>query len=336
MAAERSAASTILTHPQFPGYQYPPIIIQVDLEEGTRVTSQLVGCEPAAVDFGLPVEMQIPEDAGRLQLPVFTLRVPSDAYFTQKQAAIAGIGCTGFSKKSGGVRVIARRAASSACDDAGISPREIDGLVSYTMDLDRRDRGGESGWCLRPDVLQQDQFGGGAAVGTIAQAAMAIATDRPAPWVLSRHERTLGATNGAGYPDSIISSDLVHGRGTWLTDAEPGFMGRRDRLQVHAQMPESSARIWGRVAISQRNRPVQSACLWLWQAPHHGAVPWLPGDRASAVPLRLLPGDGWRLCDPCHQHRARPRPETQARGDSRGDSGFHPRPGADDELTVKS
>ena len=65
---------TILTHPQFPGYQYPLIIILVDLEEGTRVTSQLVGCEPAAVDFGLPVEMQIHEDADGFKLPVFTLR----------------------------------------------------------------------------------------------------------------------------------------------------------------------------------------------------------------------------------------------------------------------
>ena len=65
---------TILTHSQFPGYQYPLIIILVDLEEGTRVTSQLVGCEPAAVDFGLPVEMQIHEDADGFKLPVFTLR----------------------------------------------------------------------------------------------------------------------------------------------------------------------------------------------------------------------------------------------------------------------
>ncbi len=65
---------TILTHPQFPGYQYPLIIILVDLEEGTRLTSQLVGCEPGEVDFGLPVEMLIHEDPDGFKLPVFKLR----------------------------------------------------------------------------------------------------------------------------------------------------------------------------------------------------------------------------------------------------------------------
>lgn len=65
---------TILTHPQFPGYQYPLIIILVDLEEGTRVTSQLVDCEPEDVNFDLPVEMIIQEDPDGFRLPVFRLR----------------------------------------------------------------------------------------------------------------------------------------------------------------------------------------------------------------------------------------------------------------------
>ncbi len=64
---------TVLTHPQFPGYDYPLVIILVDLEEGTRFTSQLVDCEPEAVDFGLPVEMVIQEDPDGFKLPVFRL-----------------------------------------------------------------------------------------------------------------------------------------------------------------------------------------------------------------------------------------------------------------------
>ena len=64
---------TILTHPQFPGYEYPLIIVLVDLEEGTRMTSQLVDCAPGEVDFGLPVQMRIHEDADGFRLPVFTL-----------------------------------------------------------------------------------------------------------------------------------------------------------------------------------------------------------------------------------------------------------------------
>jgi uncharacterized OB-fold protein len=62
---------TVLTHPRFPGFEYPLIIILVDLEEGTRLTSQLVQCEPGDVTFGMPVEMIIQEDPDGFKLPVF-------------------------------------------------------------------------------------------------------------------------------------------------------------------------------------------------------------------------------------------------------------------------
>jgi uncharacterized protein len=64
---------TVLHHPQFPGYDYPLIIVLVDLAEGTRVTSQLVGCPPQDVGFGLPVEMLIQRDPDGFALPVFRL-----------------------------------------------------------------------------------------------------------------------------------------------------------------------------------------------------------------------------------------------------------------------
>lgn len=64
---------TVLRYPEFPGYEYPLVIVLVDLEEGTRVTSQLVGCEPEEVDFGQAVEMLIHEDADGFKLPVFKL-----------------------------------------------------------------------------------------------------------------------------------------------------------------------------------------------------------------------------------------------------------------------
>lgn len=64
---------TVLTHPRFPGYEYPLVIVLVDLEEGTRIVSQLVDCEPESVDFGLPVEMRIQQDPDGFKLPVFRL-----------------------------------------------------------------------------------------------------------------------------------------------------------------------------------------------------------------------------------------------------------------------
>lgn len=64
---------TILTYPKFPGYSYPLIIILVDLEEGTRLTSQLVDCSPEDVDFNLAVQMSMHKDADGFTLPVFRL-----------------------------------------------------------------------------------------------------------------------------------------------------------------------------------------------------------------------------------------------------------------------
>ena len=62
---------TVLRHPQFPGYEYPLIIILVDLEEGTRLTSQLVDCAPEDVEFDMPVTMKIHEDPDGFKIPVF-------------------------------------------------------------------------------------------------------------------------------------------------------------------------------------------------------------------------------------------------------------------------
>ena len=51
------------------------------------------------------------------------------------KTAIAGIGATEFSKNSGRSELrLAVEAVTAALDDAGIEPREVDGLVTFTMD----------------------------------------------------------------------------------------------------------------------------------------------------------------------------------------------------------
>ena len=62
---------TVLHYPQFPGFEYPLIIVLVDLDEGTRVTSQLVNIEPSDVTFGMSVQMLIHEDPDGFKLPMF-------------------------------------------------------------------------------------------------------------------------------------------------------------------------------------------------------------------------------------------------------------------------
>ena len=62
---------TVIRHPQVPGYEYPLVIVLVDLEEGTRVTSELRDCDPGAVEFGMPVRARIHTDADGFRIPVF-------------------------------------------------------------------------------------------------------------------------------------------------------------------------------------------------------------------------------------------------------------------------
>ena len=61
----------VMHRPQFPGYEYPLVAAVIDLEEGTRIVSNLVGIEPADVKIGMPVEVSIENADEELKLPFF-------------------------------------------------------------------------------------------------------------------------------------------------------------------------------------------------------------------------------------------------------------------------
>ena len=58
-------------HPPVPGFAPPFVVVLVELEEGVRVVSNLVGVEPAAVEIGQPVEAAFEVVDDELTLPVF-------------------------------------------------------------------------------------------------------------------------------------------------------------------------------------------------------------------------------------------------------------------------
>ena len=61
----------VMHRPQFPGYEYPIISIIVDLEEGERMASTLVGCKPEEAKIGMAVEAVIHEDEDGFKIPFF-------------------------------------------------------------------------------------------------------------------------------------------------------------------------------------------------------------------------------------------------------------------------
>ena len=61
----------VLHHPQFPGYDYPMVAAVIELAEGTRIVSNVIGIEPADVRIGMPVRLSIEAVDDSWKLPLF-------------------------------------------------------------------------------------------------------------------------------------------------------------------------------------------------------------------------------------------------------------------------
>src|SRR5437660_7749719 len=93
------------------------------------------------------------------------------------QTAIAGIGATEFSKDSGRTELrLACEAVAAALADAGVEPADVDGMVTFSMDGTDDAEIARSTGIGDLTFFSRVPYGGGAACGTIAHAAMAIAT----------------------------------------------------------------------------------------------------------------------------------------------------------------
>src|ERR1044071_7662534 len=91
-----------------------------------------------------------------------------------QDAAIAGIGATEFSKESKRSELqLAAECSKAACEDAGIDPRDIDGMITFTIDNSDE---GNLARCLGGKVLVYATRipGGGAAPAATLYQAMAL------------------------------------------------------------------------------------------------------------------------------------------------------------------
>lgn len=61
-------------HPPIPPFEYPNAIVLVELEEGTRLVSNLVGVDPARIRIGMPVQVEFHRFEAGLVLPLFRPR----------------------------------------------------------------------------------------------------------------------------------------------------------------------------------------------------------------------------------------------------------------------
>ena len=58
-------------HPPVPPFEYPNLIVLIELEEGTRLVSNLIGVDPSEAEIGMPVEVVFERVDPELVLPLF-------------------------------------------------------------------------------------------------------------------------------------------------------------------------------------------------------------------------------------------------------------------------
>jgi len=170
------------------------------------------------------------------------------------EAVIAGIGYTEYTKNSGVSELaLATEAVLRAIRDAGLEPSEVDGLVTYTMDSSDEVEVARAVGIGDLTFFSQVNYGGGAAVGLLHQAAMAVATGSATNVVVYRAlNGRSGQRMGQGVSGNLITSDLIHW--SWympfglLTPASWIALQAKLYMETYGATPEH----FGHVAVTQR------------------------------------------------------------------------------------
>ncbi|WP_432092203.1 lipid-transfer protein [Streptomyces sp. bgisy100] len=204
------------------------------------------------------------------------------------RAAIAGIGATEFSKDSGRSELtLTVEAVRAALDDAGLSPGDVDGLVTFTMDTSPEVTVAQAAGIGELSFFSRVHYGGGAACATVQQAALAVASGVAEVVVCYRafNERS-GRRFGSGVQHRAPTAEgaalgwvLPFGL---LTPASWVAMAARRYLHTFGLTPE----VFGEVAVAGRRYAATNPAAHFHGRPithaEHAASRWI------VEPLRLL------------------------------------------------
>jgi len=206
------------------------------------------------------------------------------------RTAIVGIGATEFSKDSGRTELsLACEAVGAALADAGLDPADVDGMVTFSMDGTDEIEIARSLGIGDLTHFSRVPHGGGAACGTVGQAAMAIAAGVAEVVVCyralnGRSWNRFGA--GVQRQAPAPTADLVH----WGWYAPFGLVTPAHWVAMFARryMHEYGATTedFGRVTVADRRHAATNPAAWF-----HGRPITLADHQASrwiVEPLRLL------------------------------------------------
>ncbi|MFE3650955.1 lipid-transfer protein [Streptomyces sp. NPDC059152] len=204
------------------------------------------------------------------------------------RAAVVGIGATEFSKDSGRSELkLAVEAVHAALTDAGLTPADVDGLVTFTMDTNPEITVAQAAGIGELTFFSRVHYGGGAACATVQQAALAVATGLADVVVCYRafNERS-GRRFGAGVQQREPSAEgtalgwnLPFGL---LTPASWVAMAAQRYLHTYGLTPDA----FGHVAVTDRRHAARNPAAYFHGRPitlaDHAASRWI------VEPLRLL------------------------------------------------
>ncbi|MCC3766848.1 lipid-transfer protein [Streptomyces sp. UNOC14_S4] len=204
------------------------------------------------------------------------------------RAAIAGIGATAFSKESGRSELaLAAEAVRAALADAGLTPADVDGLVTFTMDTSPEIAVAQATGMGELTFFSRVHYGGGAACATVQQAALAVAAGVAEVVVCyrafnERSDRRFGAGVRRREPSAegvALGWALPFGL---LTPASWVAMSARRYLHTYGLEPE----VFGHVAVTDRRYAAANPAAYFHGRPitlaDHAASRWI------VEPLRLL------------------------------------------------
>ncbi len=236
------------------------------------------------------------------------------------KAAIVGIGQTEFSKNSGRSELqLASEAVAAAIADAGLQPSDVDGLTTFTLDMNDEIEVARAVGVGDITFFSRIGYGGGAAVGVILQAAMAVATGAAEVVVCYRglNDRS-GARYSVGISEGIVTPDLIH----WSWYLPFGLVTPASWVAMFTQryMHEygCTSLDLAEVAVSTRRHAVNNPNAYFYQRPL--TVEEHQSSRYIATPLRLYDccqeTDGACACVITTPERARDlrRPAALIRG----------------------
>jgi acetyl-CoA acetyltransferase len=193
------------------------------------------------------------------------------------RTAIVGIGATEFSKESGRSELrLAAEACLAAIEDAGLTPSDVDGLVTFTQDANAEIAVARELGIPELSFFSRVDYGGGAACGTVAHAAMAVASGQAKTVVCYRafNERSGHRFGQAGTValSPEFSWHLPYGLAT-----PAAWVAMQARRYMHEYGATSED--FGRVAVAMRRHAATNPRAWFHGRPitleEHQASRWV-------------------------------------------------------------